>query len=91
MDSPYARAKLEEKQRKRRGLPGGKGLDGQKEVGLSELDLLVGDVLYFDSRVREQVYGGVSMAGCEWYSVAVISVQSCGWNAVYPSHAGPLH
>lgn len=29
----------------------GKGPDGQKEAPLSELDMLIGDVLYFNHRV----------------------------------------
>lgn len=63
LDSPYARAKLDEK---RQGVAGRKGLDGQKEMGLSELDLLVGDVLYFNNRVTDTAFGlkrGVVGAG----------------------------
>lgn len=47
VDSPYAQEKLKEKLDAR----GGRAPAGQKEVGLNELDLLVGDVLYFNSRV----------------------------------------
>lgn len=53
LESPYARAKMAE-----RG-DGKKGLDGQRrKVELSELDLLVGDVLYFNSRVSHDECSG---------------------------------
>lgn len=44
MDSPYAREMREAR-------ANGKGPDGQKAPALSELDMLIGDVLHFNDRV----------------------------------------
>lgn len=46
VDSPYARVKM----REREALG-----NGQKGPSLSELDMLIGDVLYFNHRVSEGV------------------------------------
>ncbi|CAM9732626.1 unnamed protein product [Hapterophycus canaliculatus] len=49
--SPYAREKMREAGGKGKGKRKGKGPDGQKEAPLSELDMLIGDVLYFNHRM----------------------------------------
>ena len=65
VDSPYAREKRKE--------AGGKGPAGQKGAQLSELDLLVGDVLYFNHRVRWNV-----MKNVPDYSTYGYRVYLCG-------------
>lgn len=57
VDSPYAREKMRAAGGKGKPKKKGKrkGPDGQKEAPLSELDMLVGDVLYFNHRVSDSL------------------------------------
>lgn len=66
--SPYARQKMMEagSKGKGKGGKGKKGPDGQKGAPLSELDMLVGDVLHFNHRVSNEyvVRHGHGVSAC---------------------------